>query len=217
MMRAITAKGIISMRLFYSPTSPYVRKVMILIHEAGLSDRVELVPSSGTPLDPGSLPLLQNPLGKVPVLDTVEGPIFDSRVICRYLDDLAGSGAYPTGPAVWRTLTLEAMADGILDAALLMVYESRLRPEPLRFQPWTDAQAAKIARAIDAIEAGWMDDLHLSHSGCPNIGQIALGAALGYVDFRLESLNWRAGHPRLAGWAALFMARTAMQATAPTG
>jgi glutathione S-transferase len=205
------------MRLFHSPTSPYVRKVMILIHEAGLADRVELVPSSGTPLEPGSLPLLHNPLGKVPVLDTVEGPIFDSRVICRYLDDLAGAGAYPSGAALWRTLTLEAMADGILDAALLMVYEMRLRPEPLRFQPWSDAQWAKIARALDTLEADRITDLNAPRSGCPDMGHIALAAALGYLDFRLSSRNWCHGHPMLADWAARFMARTSVQATAPTG
>jgi glutathione S-transferase len=205
------------MRLFHSPTSPYVRKVMILIHEAGLADRVELLPSSGTPLEPGSLPLGHNPLGKVPVLDTVEGPIFDSRVICRYLDDLAGAGAYPSGPALWRTLTLEAMADGILDAALLMVYETRLRPENLRFQPWTDAQWAKIARALDALEAGWIADLNTGRSGCPDMGHMALAAALGYVDFRLSAQNWREGHPLLAAWAEQFMARTSVQATAPAG
>lgn len=203
------------MRLFHSPTSPYVRKVMILIHEAGLADRVELVPSSGTPLDPGSLPLIQNPLGKVPVLDTVEGPIFDSRVICRYLDDLAGAGAYPSGAALWRTLTLEAMADGILDAALLMVYETRLRPEHLRFQPWTDAQWAKIARALDALEAGWMADLNTARSGCPDMGHMALAAALGYVDFRLAAQGWRGGHPLLATWVDAFNLRTSVQATVP--
>jgi glutathione S-transferase len=203
------------MRLFHSPTSPYVRKVMILIHEAGLSDRVELVPSSGTPLDPGSLPVTHNPLGKVPVLDTVEGPIFDSRVICRYLDDLAGAGAYPTGAALWRTLRLEAIADGILDAALLMVYESRLRPEPLRFQPWTDAQWAKVTRALDALEAGWMDDLTTPRSGCPDMGHMALAAALGYVDFRLDARRWRTGRPLLAAWCDAFGQRTSVQATMP--
>ena len=122
------------MRLFHSPTSPYVRKVMVLLHESGLLDQVELVTGSGTPLDPGAAPLDANPLGKVPALEREDGPaLFDSRVICRYLDDRAKAGLYPTGAALWDTLVLEAAADGILDAALLMVYESRLRPEPLSF------------------------------------------------------------------------------------
>ncbi len=205
------------MRLFHSPTSPYVRKVMILIHETGLSDRIELVRSVGTPLDPGSLPLAQNPLGKVPVLDTLDGALFDSRVICRYLDDLAGAGAYPTGAALWRTLTLEAMADGILDAALLLVYEMRLRPENLRFQPWTDAQWSKIARAIDTLEADWTPHLTTPRSGCPDMGHIALAAALGYLDFRLDAQNWRKGHPKLAAWADGFLMRPSVLATAPVG
>ncbi|MGL4319546.1 MAG: glutathione S-transferase [Paracoccaceae bacterium] len=205
------------MQLYYSPTSPYVRKVAVLIHEAGLSDRVERIAASGTPLAPGSLPLAENPLGKVPVLVTADGPLYDSRVICRYLDDVAGAGAYPAGAALWPTLVLEATADGILDAALLVVYEARLRPEDLRFQPWIDAQWAKIARALDVIEANWMDHLNAPHKGCANMGHIALGAALGYVDFRLGAREWRAGRPALAQWADAFMARPSMQATIPVG
>jgi glutathione S-transferase len=206
-----------AMQLYYSPTSPYVRKVAVLIEEAGLADRVERIASSGTPLAPGSLPLAENPLGKVPVLVTADGALYDSRVICRYLNDVAGAGAYPAGAALWRTLVLEATADGILDAALLMVYEGRLRPEELRYQPWIDAQWAKVARALDVLEADWKDHLSAAHDGCPNMGHIALGAALGYVDFRLGAMDWRAGRPALADWAAAFAARPAMVATVPVG
>jgi glutathione S-transferase len=205
------------MRLYHSPTSPYVRKVMILIHEAGLIDRVERVSAAGTPLDPGTLPVDHNPLGKVPVLETAEGAIFDSRVICRYLDDLAGAGAYPTGPGIWRTLTLEALADGVLDAALLMVYETRLRPEEVRFAPWVEAQATKITRALDALEADWVEHLAVAGAGCPDMGTMAVGAALGYVDFRLGHLDWRAGRPGLTAWEAEFGRRAAMVATRPVG
>jgi glutathione S-transferase len=207
----------IMMQLYYSPTSPYVRKVTVLIAEAGLDDRVERVSASGTPLDAGSVPLAENPLGKLPVLVTPDGALYDSRVICRYLDDLAGAGAYPTGGALWQTLVLEATADGILDAALLMVYEGRLRPEALRFQPWIDGQWAKIARALDMIEADWMAHLSAQRSGRPDMGHIALGSALSYVDFRLGVRDWRAGRPRLAAWAADFLARPVMIATAPVG
>ncbi|MCU0801416.1 MAG: glutathione S-transferase [Rhodobacteraceae bacterium] len=203
------------MQLYYSPTSPYVRKITVLIHEAGLADRVQRIPASGTPLEPGSLPLAENPLGKVPVLTTPHGTLYDSRVICRYLDDLAGAGAYPTGDALWRTLVLESTADGILDAALLMVYEARLRPEEMRYQPWVDAQWAKIARALDVLEADWMDHLTAPPLACPNIGHIALGAALGYVDFRLGAREWRLSRPALAQWADGFLARPSMQATVP--
>jgi glutathione S-transferase len=205
------------MQLFYSSTSPYVRKITALIHEAGLADRVQRISASGTPLDPGSLPLSENPLGKVPVLTTPHGALYDSRVICRYLDDLAGAGAYPAGDALWRTLVLESTADGILDAALLMVYEARLRPEDLRFQPWIDAQWAKVARALDVLESDWQDHLHAPHAACANMGHIALGAAIGYVDFRHGARNWRAGRPALAAWADAFAARASMQATVPVG
>ena len=205
------------MQLYYSPTSPYVRKVTVLIHEAGLHDRVERIMASGTPLEPGSLPLVENPLGKVPTLVTVHGALYDSRVICRYLDDLAGAGAYPAGDALWRTLVLESTADGILDAALLMVYEGRLRPEGLRFQPWIDAQWAKIARALNMLESDWQDHLTAARTGCPDMGHIALGAALGYVDFRLGAQNWRVGRPKLANWADGFAARPSMQGSGPIG
>ena len=203
------------MQLYFSPTSPYVRKVAVLIEEAGLAERVERIASSGTPLVPGSLPLAENPLGKVPVLVTVDGALYDSRVICRYLDDVAGAGAYPAGAALWRTLVLEATADGILDAALLMVYEGRLRPEELRYQPWIDGQWAKVARALDVLEANWMDHLTAAHGGCPNMAHIALGAALGYLDFRLNEKNWRAGRPALCAWAADFARRPSMVDTVP--
>jgi glutathione S-transferase len=206
-----------NMRLYHSPTSPYVRKVMILIHEAGLIDRVERVSAAGTPLDPGTMPVNHNPLGKVPVLDTADGAIFDSRVICRYLDDVAGAGAYPKGAGIWRTLTLEALADGILDAAMLMVYETRLRPEEVRFAPWVEAQETKIVRALDTLEADWVEHLTVARAGCPDMGTMAVGAALGYVDFRLGRLNWREGRSALAAWEAGFATRASMVATVPVG
>lgn len=205
------------MRLYHSPTSPYVRKVMILLHETGLVDRVELVRAAGTPLEPGTLPVDHNPLGKVPVLETADGVMFDSRVICRYLDDLAGAGAYPYGRGVWRTLTLEALADGILDAALLIVYETRLRPEEVRFAPWVEAQTVKVTRALDALEAEWVGHLTAARDGCPDMSTIAVAAALGYVDVRLAALDWRAERPLLAAWADGFAQRASMGATQPVG
>jgi glutathione S-transferase len=205
------------MRLYHSVTSPFVRKVMILVHECGLTDQVELVRARGTPLEPDSMPIVQNPLGKVPVLETAEGALFDSRVICRYLDDLVGAGAYPQGPAVWRTLTLEALADGIMDAAVLMVYETRLRPEEVRFAPWVEAQAAKVIRAVDALETEWVEHLSAARAGCPDMGAIAVGAALGYVDFRLGHLDWRSGRGGLAVWESGFAQRASMVATVPVG
>lgn len=200
------------MRLYHSPTSPYVRKVMVILHETGLLDRVERVAGSGSPVDAGTAPLQANPLGKVPALERADGPaLYDSRVICRYLDDLAGGGLYPRDATLWDALTLEATADGILDAALLMVYESRLRPEALRFAPWVEGQWAKVDRALDALETRWIPHLQ----GTPDIGHIALGCALGYLDFRHSARDWRNRRPHLAAWEAVFAARPSMQATRP--
>ena len=155
-----------------------------------------------------------NPLGKIPALALDDGTaLYDSRVICRYLDDRARAGLYPESPRLWRTLTLEATADGILEAAVLMVYEGRLRPEEIRFAPWVEGQWAKIARALDLMESRWQDHL----SGPLDMGQIALGCALSYLDFRHAARNWRQGHPRLAEWHAGLAARDSMKATEPAG
>lgn len=200
------------MRLYFSPTSPYVRKVMVLLHETGQMAEVELVSGSGSPIDPGTAPLEANPLGKVPALERAEGPaLYDSRVICQYLDARAGAGLYPEGARRWDTLTVEATGDGILDAALLMVYEGRLRPEELRFAPWVEGQWAKVARALDVLETRWMPHLE----GPLDAGQIAVGCALGYLDFRHDARGWRNGRPHLAAWAAGFAARPSMMATVP--
>ena len=200
------------MRLFYSPTSPYVRKVTVLLHETGLLPQVELVTGSGTPVDPGQAPLQANPLGKVPALERDDGPaLYDSRVICRYLDDLARAGLYPEDARLWDTLTVEATADGILDAAILMVYESRIRPEALRYAPWVEGQWAKIDRALDALETRWMPHLQ----GPMDMGHIAVGCALEYLDFRHGARGWRQGRPDLAAWGDTFSARASMQATQP--
>ena len=200
------------MRLYHSATSPYARKVMVTILETGQQDDVTLVPAAGSPLDPGSMPLAQNPLGKIPTLERDEGPaLFDSRVICRYLDARAGAGLYPDGDALWETLALEALADGILDAALLMVYESRIRPEALRMDEWTEGQWSKIARSLDALEGRWLAHL----AGPFEMGQIALACALGYLDFRHASLGWQEKFPELAGWWRDIAKRPSFVGTAP--
>lgn len=200
------------MRLYHSPTSPYVRKVMVLLHETGQLADVALVPATGTPVDPGTMPVAQNPLGKIPALERGDGPaLYDSRVICRFLDARAGGKLYPEAPHLWETLTLEATADGVLDAAILMVYESRVRPEERRYEPWVEGQWTKIARALDALESRWMSHL----SGPLDMGQVATGCALGYIDFRHPDRAWRDGRPALAGWYEGFAGRESMQATVP--
>lgn len=200
------------MQLFTSPTTPFGRKVMVQIRESGLTDRVSEVMVSGTPLDPGSMPLEQNPLGKIPALIVDDAQaIYDSRVICRYLDQLSGAGLYPKGDALWPVLTLEATADGILEAALLMVYEGRLRPEELRYAPWVEGQWTKITRALDAIEDRWMPLLN----GPISMAHVAVAAALGYLEFRHASRDWRPSRPQLSAWETEFAKRPAMVATKP--
>jgi glutathione S-transferase len=199
------------MKLYSSPTSPFVRKVLVTIHEAGITG-IELMTVKGNPLVPGTLPVDRNPLGKVPALDLDDGStLYDSRVICRFLDVHAGAGLYPAAPKLWDCLTLEATADGLLDAAVLMVYEQRLRPEDLRYGPWVEAQWLKVTRALDAIEDRWIADLEAPLTAA----QIAVGCALGYLDFRLGARDWRPGRPRLKAWSEVFAARPSMVATVP--
>ncbi|MCA3510464.1 MAG: glutathione S-transferase [Rhodobacter sp.] len=201
------------MRLFHSPTSPFVRKVMVTLHETGQAGDVTLVPATGTPVDAGSMPVALNPLGKIPALERDDGPaLYDSRVICRYLNDRAAAHLYPARH-LWDVLTLEATADGIMDAAVLMVYESRVRPEQCRFAPWVDGQWTKIDRALDTLEQRWLSHLH----GPLDMGQIAVGVALGYLDFRHGDRGWRGGRPGLAAWDAVFAERPSMVATRPAG
>ena len=202
------------MQLFHSPTTPFGRKVMVALLETGLDRAVTVVPATGTPVDPGTMPLDQNPLGKIPALVTDEGDaLYDSRVICRYVDHMSGGKLYPTAPRLWQTLTLEATADGILDAAILMVYESRIRPEEKRFPDWVEAQWAKITRALDSIEDRWMGHL----SGPLDMGQIAVACALSYLDFRHGSRTWRNGRPERAAMEAGLSVRYSMMAAIPAG
>lgn len=202
------------MKLYHSPASPFVRKVMMVLHVTGLIDQVEIVPAKGTAIDPGTMPVAQNPLGKIPALTREDGPaIYDSRVICRYLDEITQAGLYPEGPGLWDVLTIEATADGILDAAVLMVYEGRVRPEEIRYAPWVEAQWGKVSRALAAIEARWMSHLQ----GPDSMAQIAVAAALGYVDFRHPDRDWRCACPALAAWYETYAQRPEMQATIPAG
>ncbi len=200
------------MKLYHSPASPFVRKVMVVLHETGQLDAVQLQDTTLIPMAPPADLAASNPLSKIPALERPDGPtIYDSRVICAYLDDRARAGLYPGGAARWSTLTLEATADGIMEAAVLMTYEARVRPEEKRSAEWVEAQWSKAARAIAAIEARWMSHLQ----GPLDIGHIAVACALGYVDFRHGVRDWRTENPALADWFALFESRPAMVATRP--
>lgn len=200
------------MKLYHSPASPFVRKVMVVLHETGQMDDVAIETVSTTALDPAEALSAKNPLSKIPALERDDGPtIYDSRVICAFLDDRAGGRLYKSGPGKWDQLTLEATADGLLDAAVLMVYEGRVRPEEKQFDGWVEAQWGKADRALTALDQRWMPHL----SGPIEIGQIAVGCALGYLDFRHGARNWRDGRPALAAWYETFSAHPSMIATAP--
>lgn len=203
------------MKLFYAKPSPYVRKVMVLLEEAGQSDAVELVDEGGTLLVPGKNTIAANPIGKIPCLVLDDGSsIYDSRVITRYLDKRFNLSMYPGGDTEFITLTLEAHTDAILDAALLCVYEGRYRDEAIHSADWLTAQRGKVHRALDALEEKWISHL----KGKIDIGHIGVGCVLGYLDFRSETGgwgDWRDGRPQLTAWGEEFLQRPVMKATAP--
>ena len=197
------------MQLIMSPPSPFARKVRVLLREANLLDTVQEVEVSTTPLASHADALAANPTGKIPSLIRTDGPaLYDSRVITRYLDDHANSGFYPTA-RLWEVLTLEATADAIMDAAVLITYESRLRPEDKQYDVWIDAQWGKVSRGVSAINERWMSHL----SGPLDMGQIAVGCALSYLDLRHDARNWRNDNLVLAEWHAQFALRPSMVET----
>ncbi len=200
------------MKLLYSPLSPYVRKVRMTMAMKGVGDRVQLVAADTNPGDNVEINSA-NPLGKIPCLVTDDGTaIFDSHVICEYLDSLAPTPVlFPkSGPERWKALVLGSLADGILDAALLLVYEKRFRPEDKWHAPWQSRQQAKIDRALDQLEKS-----PPALGASPDYGHLTLACALGYLDFRHEG-KWRAGHPKLVAWLDRFAkAVPAFEATLP--
>lgn len=182
-----------------SPASPFVRKVLLAADLAGLGGQLSVVPAD-TGSDTDSL-RRENPLGKIPTLILEDGStLYDSRVIVEYLDHLAGGGVLiPADPtARFRALTLQALADGMADAALLGVYEGRFRAETERSPTWTAYQADKIARALTVLESA-------PPTGTIDVGHVALACALGYLDLRYEKA-WRTDAPALAAWLAAFAA-----------
>ena len=198
------------MKLYYSATSPYVRKVNVFTIEAGLDDKIENITTNPWVTD-ASL-LADNPLSKVPTLILDDGTVlYDSPVICEYLDSLnTGQKLIPVaGMERWMALRLQALGDGILDAAVMRFLE-RKRPELQQSSDWDATQLSAIHRALVYLENNiddWNKDL--------TIGQITVGCALGYLDFRFASDSWRENQPLLAKWYSSFAERTSMQITQP--
>ena len=196
-----------------APPSPFGRKVLIALSLLGFDD----VKIEATDTMDASSPLRQqNPLGKIPTLIAEDGePYFDSRVILEYLDQRAGGGRIIPGDAARRlaALRLQALCDGILDASILTIYETRWRKTEAREPKWLEHQAGKVTRALAALEAA----PPALDAGLPNVGQITLACVLGYRDFRFGN-SWRGDHPRLVAWLDNFAARVpAYAATKPTG
>ena len=182
-----------------SPPSPFGRKVKIAAAILGLADQITIETADAN--DANDTLRTQNPLGKIPALIIEDGTvIYDSRVIAEYLNDMAqGEKIIPaSGKERFDALCLQALADGIMDAALLQVYEKRMRPEEKWHQPVLDYQADKVSRALAVLESGTMV---LHHT--PTIGEIALACALGYLDLRFDG-GWRAAHPQLVEWLNAF-------------
>jgi len=183
-----------------SPASPFGRKVRVAASILGLADAIKIEPAD--PTDHADTLRQQNPIGKIPVLITEDGPLFDSRVILEYLDQCVGGGRIIPSErrARFAALRLQALADGVMDASILQVYESRWRAADKHEPKWLDHQAGKIARGLSALE---LDPPGLDAT--PHVGQIATACALGYRDLRFGG-EWRNDHPRLARWLHEFEA-----------
>ena len=200
------------MKLYYSATSPFVRKCLVCAHELGLRESIELLPAAPHPVNRDRTLVACNPLGKAPALVTPEGSVlYDSRVICEFLNAQGDGHLLPSnGTARWAALVDQSLADGLMDAAVLTRYETAVRPESLRWTEWVCGQLENVSCALDEFERS-AGRLHAR----VDLGSIALGCALGYLDFRYEPLEWRRQHPQLARWYDVFGERDSMKATRP--
>ena len=202
-----------SMTLHWSPRSPYVRKVMIALHEMGLQDRVKTVRTVAGGTTPHWELMKVNPVGKIPTLELEDGTaIYDSPVIIEYLDTHhSGPKLYPAAwPERLTALRRHALGQGMLDNALPLLGEG-FRPADKQSEPHKELWRAKLRACVDALE-GEADAM--ASSGF-TVGHLAIGVALGYLDFRFDALQWRTGHPKLAAWFATFNARPSVAANMP--
>jgi glutathione S-transferase len=183
-----------------SPPSPFGRKVKVAAAILGLAERIRVVQTDTS--DPDGSLKEQNPLGKIPTLVLEDGLcLYDSHVICEYLDSLhTGPKIFPADRNRWPALRLAALADGLMEAALLLVYEKRIRPEATWNAHWIGMQQQKIESGLAHLEAA-----HEPLGSRPDIGEIGLACALGYLDLRHQG-KWRHGHPRLVAWLDDFAA-----------
>jgi glutathione S-transferase len=199
-----------SMKLLFSPASPYARKVRICAQELGIAlEEVVVGANPSAAADP--VLAAANPLAKIPTLVLDDGrAIYDSRVIVDYLDSLTDTALAPrAGDARWAALVEQAAADGILDAALLSRYELFMRPEAMRWPEWLAGQSGKIERALDLFEGS------ARNATDPGLGDICVACALGYLDLRFPQNGWRATHPKLEAFFLEISERASVKSTVP--
>ena len=198
------------MKLHWSPKSPYVRKVMICVAELDLGSRIELQRSVAAMLAPNERLMQDNPLSKIPTLVLDDGvALFDSAVICEYLDHLAGDSLFPaSGPARWQALRWQAFGNGLLDLSILWRNE-RERDVPL--PELIDAFQLKALASLRHLD----DETSALEQAAFSIGQVSVGCALGYLDYRFAALQWRGHAPRLAAWYGALCRRPSLASTAP--
>ena len=201
------------MKLSTNRASPFARKVRVLARETGLADRVEEMEIAVSPVKSNDDLARANPLQKIPALVTDSGEtLYDSDVICEYLDTLhGGRRRFPAaGPQRFAALRQQALTDGILEAAVLCRYEVAVRPEALRWKDWIEGQRRKIMGGLDVLESeagSWGESF--------DIGQIGAACVCGYLDFRFADWNWRAERPKLAAWFERAAQRPSVRDTAP--
>jgi glutathione S-transferase len=197
------------MKLIMAEASPFARKVRVLLRETKQLKNVEEVSIATSPFQVNEQAKAANPTGRIPSLIRADGPaLYDSRVITRYLDAKAAAGMYPQA-RLWDVLTVEATGDSMMDSAVSISYELRLRPQEKVSSEWTDAQWAKVMGGCDALQSQWMDLLN----GPLTMAHISIACALGYLDLRHDARNWRQGHDALAAWFADFSKRPSFRET----
>lgn len=199
------------MKIYGDMISPFVRMTIVTAHEVGLGGKVQHVVEAVKPTEVNAKLASLTPIGKIPVLETDHGHgIYDSRVIIEYLCHVAGnSDLIPhDGVKRFRVLTLQALAQGLADAAVAYRYEVAARPQGLQWQDWMKRTMARINAAIDELEANWQGEL-----AEVNAGSIAAAVALSYIDFRMGDIGWRSGRPKLTAWHAAFSQRDSMVQT----
>lgn len=201
------------MRLYASTTSPFVRKVRVVLHELGIADKCEILPVVSSPHEPDAELGRANPLNKLPTLELDDGTmLYDSSVICEYLDAVHGRGKLLPGSGVarWQILRTQALADGICDAGILLRYENVMRPQELAWQPWVAGQRLKVTQGLSELES--TIDRQPAEL---DLGSVAIACMLGWLEFRGIETSLRQSFPRLAAWNDTLQKRPSLAATKP--